>query len=129
VDDLWYFVAPQRYLGDRRELIGMRLLFDVRRTGIQFNAPGFRRDVVLTGGGFLLVRDVGVPRSDWTPNSLTLSPDGDWFLENNGGARRPALDSDFVTVLGDLNSLRLRGDYPTGPLERTCIDNVWLGAP
>ena len=47
--DIWYFVAPQKFLGNAGSAFGKRLTFDLRQGSIFNQVRG--RDVVLNGGG------------------------------------------------------------------------------
>jgi hypothetical protein len=124
--DIWYFVAPQKFLGDASGTVGKRLTFDLKQ-GSSFNQVR-GRDVVLNGGG------LGVtwffrfaPGLDWTPYSVRLDGVSGWRIDEPNGNGADATEDDLKTVLGDLRSLRIRGEFFDGPNDTACIDNVYLG--
>ena len=122
--DVWYFVAPRKFLGNASEIYGKRFTFDIKQSNIFDQVRG--RDVVLNGGGLALVWNLRyAPGVDWTPTSLRLDDQSNWRLDGPDGAL--ATEADLRTVLADLNSLRIRGDFYDGPDDVTCLDNVYLG--
>lgn len=122
--DVWYFVAPRKYLGNVDEAFGKRLTFDIKQSNLFDQVRG--RDVVLNGGGLGLVWDLRyAPHLDWTPTSIFLDELAGWRLDEPDGGLASA--ADLHTVLKDLNSLRIRGDFYDGPDDVTCLDNVYLG--
>lgn len=123
--DVWSFVAPAKYLGNLSSTYGKRLIFDLKQSNIYNQVRG--RDVVLNGGGLAVVFNLRTaPGTDWTPYSVRLDDMSNWQLDD---AAMPASESDLRTVLSNLTSLRIRGEYYDGPLDTTCLDNVYLGTP
>jgi hypothetical protein len=51
--EIWYFVAPQKYLGNASGAFTKRLTFDLKQNKFFYQIRG--RDVVLNGGGLALV--------------------------------------------------------------------------
>lgn len=123
--DIWYFVAPQRYLGDRSPAFGKRLTFDLKQGTIYNQLHG--RDVVLNGGGLSIAYNVrGTPGMDWTPYSLYFGAEAGWVID---ATSQPASEEDLRTVLRALTSLRIRGEFYDGPNDTACLDNVYFGTP
>ncbi|MFT7594457.1 MAG: hypothetical protein ACI8R4_001778 [Paracoccaceae bacterium] len=119
---VWYYVAPDAYLGNRGAFYGGSLSFDLRQdiTTSQFDD----NDVVLTGGGLTLALDVGAnPGTDWTSYSVNLSLGGGWKIGSING--RVATEDEIRNVLGDLQSLEIRGEYVNGTTgDASNLDNV-----
>jgi len=122
--DIWYFVAPRKYLGNASAFFGKRLTFDLKQGSIFNQVRG--RDVVLNGGGIGITFNLRyAPGVDWTPYSARLDGASGWKLDEPGFP--DATDADLKTVLGDINSLRIRGEFFDGPDDTACLDNVYLG--
>ena len=117
----WYFSAPAAFLGDKSNAFGQNLTFDLRQD--QFDSQFDEDDVVLAGGGVELTFDTGSnPGSNWTAYTVSLFNAG-W---TNAGTDSPASQADMLAALGDLTSLRIRGEYRDGP-DTGDLDNVVLG--
>ncbi len=122
---VWYFVAPEKFLGDKAPFLKGTLSFDLKQSSLssQFD----ERDVVLTGGGTTLVYNTDSnPGLDWTSYTIRLAPGDNWTLDTVGG--EAATLADFKTVLGDFTALQIRGEYVSGP-DTGGLDNVKLKAP
>lgn len=126
--DVFYFVAPAKYLGTVTDVFGKRLTFDLK-TSSQFNLLK-GRDVVLNGGGLGLVQNIkAVPGQDWTPYAFRLDEASGWLVEDSNSRGEPASAEQVKTVLTNLTAIRIRGDYVDGQSDETCIDNVYFGTP
>jgi hypothetical protein len=128
VGGVWYFVAGSAYLGDQDENYGKLLRFDIRQV-ISGGANQFLSDdIILEGGGLKLVYDLPVKPSttgDWLGVSVPLAESVPWKV---GSAAGPlATGAQIQAVLGNLTSLRIRGEYQTGP-DSGYLDNVRFGA-
>jgi hypothetical protein len=129
IDDLTtggvtYFVAPSAFLGNFAGAFGSQLTFDLmqRYPGgpNQFDAE----DVILSGGGFTVVYDTAnnPVNNGWTSYSVPLSAAG-WRLNTLSGAT--PTDEQFLAVLSNLSSLKIRAEYQTGA-DVGYLDNVAL---
>jgi hypothetical protein len=124
--DIWYFVAPLKFLGTASGAFGQRLTFDLKQGSIFNQVRG--RDVVLNGGGLALTWNSRFPPNlDWTPYSVRLDGNSGWRIDEPSGTGPDATDDDLRTVLGDLRSVRIRGEFVDGLDDTACIDNVYLG--
>ena len=124
--DIWYFVAPQKYLGNTSAAMGKRLTFDLKQGSIFNQVRG--RDVVLNGGGLAVTWFFRFPPGlDWTPYSVRFDATSGWRIDDPTGVGADATEGDLRTVLSDLRSLRIRGEFFDGPNDTACIDNVYLG--
>lgn len=123
--DIWYFVAPRKYLGNASAVYGKRLTFDLQQGNIFNQIRG--RDVVLNGGGISLVKGFpDTPGTDWTPRRVGFDTNSGWIVE---GTNQAATDDDLKAVLRNLTALRIRGEFVDGPQDTACLDNVYLGTP
>jgi tetratricopeptide (TPR) repeat protein len=119
---IWYWKAPDKYLGSKGDAFGKKLSFDLKQsnTTSQFEAD----DVILEGNGITLVCKLPVhPGIDWTSYTLVLSPEGGWKINNSAGPLASA--EDIGRVLSNLTNLKIRGEFVEGPDEGG-IDNVCL---
>lgn len=124
--DIWYFVAPQKFLGNASSALGKRLTFDLKQGSIFNQVRG--RDVVLNGGGLAVTWFFRfAPGLDWTPYSVRLDELSGWRIDEPSGPGADATEDDLRMVLGDLRSVRIRGEFFDGLNDTACIDNVYLG--
>ncbi|MFC3615363.1 laminin B domain-containing protein, partial [Lutimaribacter marinistellae] len=121
--EVWYFVAAEKFLGDKSAFYGGTLSFDLRQSSLssQFDA----NDVVLIGGGITLVLNHAHPGTDWTNYSLDLSTASDWRVGTESGA--VATEVEIRTVLANLTALHIRGEYVSGS-DTGALDNVIMQA-
>lgn len=124
--DTWYFVAPQKYLGDQSERYGRRLTFDLKQGSIFNQIKG--RDVVMQGGGLAITTSFRfTPGLDWTPYSLRLDDASGWVYDEPTGMGAAVTEADFRSLLKSVTTLRIRGEFYDGPNDRACLDNVYFG--
>lgn len=125
VGGVWYWQAPAKFLGDKSLSFGETLSFDLRMrgSGPLFNSP----DVSLSGGGLTLHLDLSPVPQDlaWTTYTVTLDQSDGWRVATLTGSI--ATEIDFRQVLGNVSSLRIRGEYITGP-DNGDLDNVIMTA-
>lgn len=121
---VWYFQAPDKYLGDNSAALGKVLKYDLKVTPI--DNPFDDIDVVLEGGGLVLAFDTKpAPGTEWTTYKVPLSGGGGWKKKTLDG---PApTDDEFKAVLANVTLLRIRGEFNTGP-DTGSLDNVKFGA-
>ena len=121
--DIWYFVAPGKYLGNVSRAWGKRLTWDIKGSSTFFLIKG--RDVVMQGPGVSIVFNVtDFPGLDWTPYAATLDVNSGWQLDTPD--HPDATEADIKSVLSDLHALRIRGEFVDGP-DHECLDNVEFG--
>ena len=119
----WYWEAPAKFLGDRSLSYGETLSFELRQsnTSSQFN----NSDVILEGATISLHYNHSPnPGTTFTPYSIPLTEAG-WFVGSLSGAA--ATQGQFQAVLADLDGLRIRGEFRSGP-DTGALDNVVLTA-
>jgi hypothetical protein len=84
-------------------------------------------DIILVGGGLTIMADVGsnppVSSSTWTSYAIGLDETSGWHIGNLQGSA-PSLE-EFLTVLGDLQAIYIRGEYYSGT-DTAKLDNVKL---
>ena len=116
-----YWVAPAKFLGNVSSVYGGTLAFDL------FDAPNDRpldqEDIIRIGGGKTVVYDTAYnPSADWTHYLVNIGKTG-WKVDNLSGAE--ATQTDMLTVLSNLNTIYIRGEYQLG-VDTRGIDNVVL---
>lgn len=127
---VWYFGAPAKFLGDKSLALGQSLAFDLYQTGsgAQFSAS----DVVLTGAGLTLTFDAPdnpLPLGSWISYSVDLTAAAGWqrVSSRTSVSGTQASEAELASVLGDLDSLLIRGEYISGS-DQGRLDNVTLSA-
>ncbi|MDP3235721.1 MAG: laminin B domain-containing protein [Myxococcales bacterium] len=126
--DIFYFVAPPKFLGNTSSVYGTRLTFDLKTSSQFMLLKG--RDVVLNGGGLALIQNFkDVPGRDWSPRSFTLDDKSGWLVDSSTSTGEPATEEQVRTVLRNLTAIRLRGEFVDGPGDTTCLDNAYFGTP
>jgi hypothetical protein len=126
LNNTWYFDAPAKFLGNASASYGFTLTFDQRANGFG-NAPFDWDDVVLTSPGLSLFYDITAPMPQigaWTGYSVPLSEGPGWSLGSLGAGGVPT-QVQFIQVLSNLTSLRIRGEFFSG-IDTGDLDNVVL---
>lgn len=124
--ELFYFVAPTKYHGRFGQAYGSRFIFDLKTSQAFELTRG--RDVIINGGGLSVVQNFSnPPGTDWTPRlgTVRLEAGSGWKVEET---QADATEEQLRTVLSNVNSIRIRGDYALSGRETTCLDNVYFGA-
>lgn len=122
--DTCYFVAADKFLGNKSAFYGGTLSFDLRQSSLssQFNNP----DVIIEGGGVTLVFDTASnPGTDWTSYEVTFDTATDWRIGTLGGAVATA--AEIRQVLADITRLWIRGEFVVGD-DTDGLDNVVMAA-
>jgi hypothetical protein len=119
---VWYWSAPDKFLGSKKEAFHQKLQYELKQsdTDNPFEAP----DIILEGKDLTLVYKFPLhPDTNWTFFSVVLSSGAGWKKSDLNGS--PASDEDIRMALSDLTSLKIRGEFRTGP-DVGSIDNVCL---
>jgi hypothetical protein len=119
----WYWSAPPAFLGDRSGAYGNALRFELRQSNT--SSPFENREFILRGAGLELYYDFDFsmhPGTDWTPYAIPLTAGGGWLVDGTGVA---PTEAEFLSVLGDLEELLIRGEYRSGA-DTGSLDNVVL---
>ena len=123
--DVFYFQAPAAFLGNKSSAYGGVLEFDVRSVPLDGNGFVFddEPDVVLVGGGFTLVANIGTAPTPgiWTHFTASLTEAGGWRQGSLTGASVTA--AQFQNTLSSLSALRIRGEFVNGG-DRGDLDNA-----
>jgi hypothetical protein len=123
--DNFYFVAPARFRGNRGDFFGRYLRFDLTWSETSASEYKHAPDIILVGGGITLHAQLPeLPGTTWTSYAIPLDTRGDWVRADTNQA---ATALEILSVLGNLTSLRIRGEFRTGP-EQGGLDNVEFGA-
>ena len=109
-----FFVAPDLFLGDQSDKFAGSVTVDRRfvqpDSAADTNQVDYSVDLTMTGlgGAVTLAADLPmVSLVSWESFSVDLSSVGGWFHLNSGVA---ATDAEILSVLGDLEDIRLRGN-------------------
>lgn len=120
----FYFDAPAAFTGNLSAYAGGTLSFDTYYTP-QTNPWRDDGDVLLVSGSQVLVwRAAANPGSDWTHVSVAFDAAQDWRVGSINGSHATA--AQLNEVLANLTALRIRGEYVSGVVETTGLDNVTL---
>jgi len=118
----WYFLAPNKFLGNISDAYGQSLIFDLRQSFLD-NQINSSDDISLTSDTLTLHFNlVHNPQTVWTRYSIPLKEGRLWINANTGN---PATQTEMQMVLSNLTELRIRGEYRTGP-DTGDLDNVML---
>ncbi len=122
----WYFVAPQKFHGNKCGAYGCYLRYD------QFTsnniAANDRPHIELKGGGLTLVfSSPYLPGLNWTHFDILMREDAGWFVNNLLGDA-PTKEQ-FFMVLGNITSLSIRGEFYSFADDDGGLDNVILEGP
>lgn len=125
----FWFAAPSIFLGDQSATFGSFLRYDIQTPipapGEPYNPP-LEGDVVLIGEGLTLIAQSGVQPglTSWSSFSVSLSDTTAWHVGTMSGAL--ATNGQIEAVLGNLDSLLIRGEYVSGQQDLPQLDNVGL---
>jgi Laminin B (Domain IV)/PEP-CTERM motif len=125
--DTFYFQAPASWGGNRLAAYGQALSFDLMpMSGVDYDNGV---DVILSGAGIQLVCDAGAEpiSGQWNSYSVVLSEDPGWRVGTAAGPQPTA--AQFQSVLSDLQTLAIRGEFRNGLGDVTGLDNVQLQVP
>lgn len=115
---VWYYVAPEKFLGNQSGYFGSKLTYRIRVTPI--TRPFGAADVIIDGKDFSIALETGIlPGEQWLNVGHVLDASAGWTVV--GGGDKPATDAEICRVLSSISGLRIRGEYETGP------DTGWLG--
>jgi uncharacterized repeat protein (TIGR01451 family) len=118
---VWYFAAPNEFLGDKSGYYNGTLRFDLNQSST--DSPFDDADVVLSDLNRTVVYDFGGsashPETNWTSYAVPLNASGNWTYESGANVSK----SGFEAVLTNLSRMRIRGEYRVG-YDRGCLDNV-----
>ena len=124
VGGVWFWDAPAPFLGNVSAAYNFALTFDLRMRG---SGPLFTdSDVILDGAGLSLhiATTPPVPQDvAWTSYSVLLTETAGWQVGSLAGPA--ATQAQMLAVLSDLDRLRIRGEFITGP-DNGDLDNVQL---
>ncbi|MGB1250988.1 MAG: laminin B domain-containing protein [Candidatus Promineifilaceae bacterium] len=116
---LWYWNAPTKYLGDASSAYGHNLKFDLSQSHADRQIDG--PDVILNASTMQLHFDTAYnPNTTWTSYTVPLMETTGWVVN---GLNRAPTSAEFQAVLADLQGLRIRGEYRSGP-DSSRLDNV-----
>ena len=125
--DIFFWVAPEKFRGDLSAYYGGMLSWDI------FSGPSgspfvTSDDVRLRGAGLVLEIDAGAepPLSVWTPYEVALNAAAGWVVQAGGSG--PASEAQLQSVLANLESLEIRGEFRNG-FDSGRLDNVVLAPP
>ncbi len=121
---VWFFQAPASYRGNFSGALGRTLTFDLKQSSLSSQFDWI--DISLSGGGLTIVVDAGSnPGTDWTHYSIALDTSAGWAINALSGTA--ATQADILTVLTDLDDIRIRGEYVSGR-DTGGLDNVVLNS-
>ncbi len=121
--DVWYWRAPEAYLGDKRGFYGRDLVFKLRTSNV--DNPFDDQDLVLEGGDLTLIYNTQRnPATEWTEYRVRLDESAPWTNKTTG---KRVTRAEFLQVMSDLRQLLIRGEYREGG-DTGWLDDVIFGA-
>ncbi|XP_029841229.2 laminin subunit alpha-1 [Ixodes scapularis] len=119
--NMYYWQAPEKYLGNRLYSYGGDLKFMLSFVVARGDTSGTYvegSDVIIEGDGKKLGYNWGVrPSADNVSIALPLREHGWHVLDRDGRPLRPATRSEFTLVLNDVERLLLRAKYHSDQVE------------
>lgn len=126
---VWYFRAPEKFLGNHSDLYGSSLNYDIWLSIFNEPADDVTRvgDVVIRGTNNLQLKWLGADHQaqTWTTQSVKLDVTAGWRRKSDSGL---ATEAEIRSVLADVELLAIRGEYHSGA-DHAFLDNVALGVP
>ncbi|PJX22822.1 hypothetical protein CAP47_07300 [Psychroflexus sp. S27] len=110
---VWYFSAPDDYLGDKNEYYGATLnysLFQNSAMSDQFESE----DIIFKSDEkqiFYLISEY--PTSDWTPYSIEIMDNGQWYY-GSFDENTIATEAQIKDVLSNVTEFWIRGEFESG---------------
>jgi gliding motility-associated-like protein len=123
VGGVWYFKAPDKFLGNKCSAYGQLLSFDLKTDNL---AGGYDQDdVLLQSNGLTIVFDFpNNPKLTWTHYEVRLDETANWRVNTINGVK--ATKSQIISVLSNLTLFRIRGEFAKGQGDLGSLDNVIL---
>ena len=119
---VWYWEAPSKFRGNQLQSFGKNLKFQLTQNN--FSYPFDYYDVIIEGNNKTLVIDLSPnPLATWTQYVVKLDNSVAWKISTFEG--NLATNTDIQEVLSNIVSLRIRGEYESGP-DTGQLDNVIL---
>lgn len=109
---VWYFVAPSKYLEDKSRFYNGYLRFYLLQES-DFSSQFIREDIIIDGGeaGSLVYYFDSFPGNTWTKYQINMNTTDSWY-DGNGTL---ASNSHIKNVLSSIQSLKIRGEFESGP--------------
>ncbi|MFA7235621.1 MAG: laminin B domain-containing protein [Phycisphaeraceae bacterium] len=118
----WSFVAPAKFLGNQSGAYGGTFSYDLRITASD-STPWAWPMVSITGSGVTLNWNGAWPDANvWNHYDVPLNPAGGWIKASDSTTPNAA---EFASVLSNLSSLLIRGEFMTGS-DTGYLDNAVL---
>lgn len=121
VGGVWYYQAPQKFLGSKCDAFGKTLSFDLKTSTL---VGGYDRDdVMFQGAGLTIVFDF--PNNaglNWTRYEVKLDETANWRLNTVNGPK--ASKAQIIQVLSDITLFKIRGEFAQGTDDEGGLDNV-----
>lgn len=124
---VWYWSAPEDFLGHKERFLGGTLSFELKQspTSNQFDDD----DVILEGDGLTLVYQLSKhPGSSWTSYEIPLPAADDtrnWMVKGDEGE---PIEAQLRAMFSNLQRLWIRGEYHTGD-DTGCLNEVLMKLP
>lgn len=122
VGGTWSFVAPAKFLGNQSGTYGGTFSYDLRITASDSSPWGWPM-VSITGSGVTLNWNGAWPAVNvWNHYDVTMNPAGGWIKASDSTTPSAV---EFASVLSNLSSLLIRGEFMTGA-DTGYLDNTVL---
>lgn len=121
---VWYFTAPDTYLGNKNEFYGATLKFSLLQDS-KMSRQFVSDDIIFKNGNdqITYVHDKkDYPGKEWTDYSVKISADNGWF-KGGYNSKVMATEADIKAILSNITQFSIRGEFETGP-DTGALDNV-----
>jgi len=109
-DSMWFWVAPNEFLGDKSENFGAYISFNLRVSESRLDDADFNLVPVIyiEGSGITLSAAAYSPGTEWSSYCFNLDQSGLWNVD---GTSRHATEGEIRQVLSNINSIKIRGAF------------------
>lgn len=118
VDDhtggVWYFSAPESYLGEKSEFYGSTIKFSLFQDS-EMKYQISRPDVIFKNGDKQIFYNINnYPTKEWTDYAVKLDENSGWRVGDTLSNKAAGL-KDIQSVLKNVTDFWIRGEYEHGP--------------
>lgn len=113
---VWFFAAPESYIGDKLEYYGATLNFSLFQDSYMSNQFEFD-DIVFRNGELQITYVHGsanYPTKEWTSYAIPIKAGNGWLL-GDYDSDVMATETDMKEVLSNVTEFWIRGEFESGP--------------
>ncbi|MGV8814998.1 MAG: laminin B domain-containing protein [Gelidibacter sp.] len=121
---VWYFTAPDTYLGNKNEFYGATLRFSLLQES-KMSRQFVSDDIIFQNGNnqitYIFDKE-NYPGKNWTEYEVKISADQGWF-KGGYNSKVQATEAEIKAILSNITQFSIRGEFETGP-DTGALDHV-----